>query len=51
MSNTSKREYVEAILERYRLASKRGKQRILDEVCQVCDYNRKYAIRLLNVPP
>ena len=24
--------------------------RILDEFCQVCDYNRKYAIRLLNGP-
>ena len=48
MSKTSKREYIDAIRERYRMASKRSKQRILDEVCQVCDYNRKYAIRLLN---
>ena len=52
MSNTSKREYVEAIRERYRCATKRGKQRILDEACKVCNYNRKYAIRLLNgLPP
>lgn len=51
MSKTSKREYIDAIRERYRMATKRGKQRILDEVCQVCDYNRKYAIRLLNAPP
>jgi hypothetical protein len=51
MSNTSKRECIDAIRDRYRLASKRGKQRILDEVCQVCDYNRKYAIRLLNGLP
>jgi hypothetical protein len=35
MSNTSKRECIDAIRDRYRLASKRGKQRILDEVCQV----------------
>jgi transposase InsO family protein len=30
--------------------SKRLRARILDEFCQVCDYNRKYAIRLLNGP-
>lgn len=51
MSNKSKREYVDAIRERYRLASKRSKQHILDECCQVCGYNRKYAIRVLNAPP
>jgi len=51
MSNTSKREYIDAIRDRYGLASKRGKQHILDEVCQVCDYNRKYAIRLLHGLP
>jgi hypothetical protein len=51
MSNKSKREYVEAIRDRYRHATKRGKQRTLDELCQVCGYHRKYAIRLLNAPP
>jgi hypothetical protein len=50
MSNTAKREYIDAIRERYRCASKRGKKRILDECCQVCRYNRKYAIRVLNAP-
>jgi hypothetical protein len=50
MSKQSKREYVDAIRERYRLASKRSKQRILDECCKVCGYNRKYAIRVLNAP-
>ena len=30
--------------------SKPFRARILDEFCQVCDYNRKYAIRLLNGP-
>lgn len=48
MSNRSKREYVDTIRERYRLASKRDKQRILDECCHVCGYHRKYAIRVLN---
>lgn len=51
MSLAAKQEYLEAIWERYHHARKRGKQRILDEVCHVCGYNRKYAIRLLNGPP
>lgn len=48
MSNASKREYRQAILVRYRRASKTLKRMILDEFCRVCGYNRKYAIRLLN---
>lgn len=51
MSNESKREYVETIRSRYHLASKRVKRVILDEVCQVCSYNRKYAIRVLKLQP
>lgn len=47
MSNRSKQEYLEAICNRYRHSSKKGKRWILDEFCQVCGYNRKYAIRLL----
>ncbi len=47
MSNRSKQEYLEAICERYGHSSKKDKQWILDEICQVCGYNRKYAIRLL----
>ena len=37
-------------LFRYKKASKPLRARILDEFCQVCGYNRKYAIRLLNGP-
>jgi hypothetical protein len=48
MSNTSKREYLAAIRARYRRSGKKDKQRTLDEFCQTCGYNRKYAIRLLN---
>ena len=51
MSNKAKREYIAAIRDRYRHATRRGKQRILDEMCHVCLYNRKYAIRVLNAPP
>jgi hypothetical protein len=48
MSPTAKYEYLEAIKPRYRNASRSEKQIILDEFCRVCDYNRKYAIRLIN---
>lgn len=51
MGTVSKREYLQAILLRYRQAHKKGKQAILDEFCQVCGYNRKYAIRLLRRKP
>jgi hypothetical protein len=47
MGNRAKREYLDAICERYRDASKKQKRIILDEFCHVCTYNRKYAIRLL----
>ena len=48
MSNTSKREYLQTIQPRYIKTSKLEKNKILDEFCSVCGYNRKYAIRLLN---
>jgi hypothetical protein len=48
MSKTSKREYVEAVRRRYANGSKAVKRQILDELCQVCGYHRKYAIRVLN---
>jgi len=48
MSNEAKREYLNAIRERYRVASKPTKIIILDEFCSTCGYHRKYAIRLLN---
>ena len=48
MSGKSKWDYLKAIYLRYRKAPKPLRSRILDEFCQVCRYNRKYAIRLLN---
>ena len=48
MSPRVKREYVQAIYKRYRYARKKYKSKILDEFCQVCGYNRKYAIDKLN---
>jgi hypothetical protein len=41
-------KYCETVYRRYRDASKESKARILDELCQVCGYNRKYAIWKLN---
>jgi len=37
-------KYLERIYKRYRKASKGSKVKILDGLCQVCGYNRKYAI-------
>jgi hypothetical protein len=52
MRTREKREYLEAIRSRYHQAGKREKKIILDEFCLVCEYNRKYAIRVLkNVSP
>ena len=50
VSAQSKREYVQAIFQRYRHAARLEKQRILDEFCQVTRVHRKHAIRLLNGP-
>jgi hypothetical protein len=48
MSQKEKRAYLEAILRRYRKSGRKQKAKILDEFCEVCGYNRKYAIRLLH---
>ena len=50
MGGKSRWDYLKAIYVRYQKISKPLRGRILDEFCQVCDYNRKYAIRLLNGP-
>ena len=50
VSARTKQEYVQAIYHRYRGARRPGKQRILDEFCQVTGHHRKHAIRLLNGP-
>jgi hypothetical protein len=47
MSGKSRWDYLKAIYFRYKKVSKPLRSRILDEFCQVCGYNRKYAIRLL----
>jgi hypothetical protein len=48
VSAHSKREYGQAIYQRYRRATRPDKQRILNEFCEVTGYHRKHAIRVLN---
>jgi hypothetical protein len=47
MGKNFKMQYFKSIYERYHRASKRLKNKILDEFCKVCGYNRKYAISKL----
>jgi hypothetical protein len=47
MSPQSKREYLAAIVGRYRRASKKVKTTILSEFCAACGYHRKHALRLI----
>lgn len=51
MSNQSRFEYAREVSARYRRASRAEKSLILDEFCQTCGYNRKYAVSLLRDPP
>ena len=51
MGRRSRWDYLRQIYSRYRRAARKAKGRILDEFCKVADYNRKYALRLLNGPP
>jgi hypothetical protein len=47
VSPRSKREYLAAIVKRYRAAARTVKTVILDEFCSACGYHRKHAVRLL----
>ena len=47
MTQESKKEYMEKIKGRYKRAGRKHKKRILDEFCEVCGYDRKWAIRKL----
>jgi hypothetical protein len=50
MTGMARREYLRKIYDRYRRSSAERKGAILDEFCKVCEYHRKYAIRVLNGP-
>jgi hypothetical protein len=47
MTLNFKTTYLKTIRERYFKASKAEKSLILDELCEVTSYNRKWAIRVL----
>lgn len=44
MGKDERHAYLKAIRSRYRKANKKDKGSILSEFCEVCGYNRKYAI-------
>jgi len=50
MTIESKKEYREKIKPRYRRAGRKHKKIILDEFCEVCGYDRKWAIKVLGRP-
>ncbi len=47
LSNSARRELLEALRQRYRGAARSEKSRILDEFVSVTGYHRKHAVRLL----
>ena len=47
MSQESRREVLGKMVERYGGRGREGRRRLLDEVCELCGYGRKYAIKLL----
>jgi hypothetical protein len=47
MSARSRKELLEQARARYRFRGKEGRSRLLDEVCALCGYERKYAIKVL----
>ena len=51
MGRHEKKTYLETIRQRYKAAKKAKKSLILNEFCETCGYNRKYAIRQLNKAP
>lgn len=51
MGHEAKWEYFRLMYGRYREAKGEARSRLLDEFCVTTEYNRKYAIRLLNGPP
>ena len=48
MSLLSRRELLRSIIQRYRAASRKDKQRILDEFVEATGCHRKYAVALLH---
>src|SRR5215475_3285910 len=47
MSAASRKEVLEKARARYRFRGREGRSRLLDEICALCGYERKYAIKVL----
>ena len=47
MSARSRKEVLEQARQRYGKRGREGRSRLLDEVCELCGYERKYAIKVL----
>ena len=47
MSSKSRREVLERAREKYTQRGKEGRGRLLDEICMLCGYERKYAMKVL----
>jgi hypothetical protein len=48
MNIEARKAYRKAVQERYNKSSKKQKNQILNEFCEVCNYSRKHAIKVLN---
>src|SRR4029077_5325583 len=48
MSAKSRKEVLEQARQRYGKRGRGGRSRLLDEVCELCGYERKYAIKMLS---
>ena len=51
MTKVSRKEYLDEMRPRYRAAGKREQTKLLDEIMNICKFNRKYLIRVLNRKP
>ena len=51
MTKVSRKEYLDEMRPRYRAAGKREQTKLLDEIMNICKFNRKYLIRILNRKP
>ena len=47
MSQKSRQEMLEPARERYGRRGRQGRSRLLDEVCALCGYERKHALKVL----
>lgn len=51
LAKESRRDLIRRVRDQYQKATWSGKRRIIDELLALCEYDRKYLIRLLNHPP